>query len=105
MASLQKKGDAWYCQFTHAGRRHTLTIGKVAPHEARRWKLNTENLLRLVMQGRLEIPRGVSIADFILHDGKPPVDPAIAVRKDTTFRQLREAYVPPSAMAQSRPTP
>jgi hypothetical protein len=43
MASIQKKSDAWYCQFTHSG--------------------------------------------------KPPVDPAIAVRKDTTLHELREEYV------------
>jgi hypothetical protein len=28
MASLQKKGDSWYCQFMHRGQRHTFTIGK-----------------------------------------------------------------------------
>lgn len=93
MASLQKKGDAWYCQFTYLGRRHTFTVGKVAEREARRWKANAENLLLLVRHGRLEVPRGIAITDFILHDGKPPVDPAIAVRNDTTLRQLREGYL------------
>jgi len=93
MASIQKKGDAWYCQFIYSGQRHTLTIGKVSGSEAARWKANAENLLLLLKQGRLEVPRGVSVADFILHDGKPPVDPAISVRKETTLHQLREAYV------------
>ncbi len=93
MASLQKKGDAWYCQFTYGGRRHTFTVGKVAEGEARRWKANTENLLLLVRHGRLEVPRGIAITDFILHDGKPPVEPAIVVCNDTTLRQLREGYL------------
>jgi integrase len=93
MASLQKKGNAWYCQFSYAGRRHTFTIGEVTATEARRWKGNAENLLLLIRHGRLEVPRGVAITDFILHDGKPPVDPAIAVRKDTTLHQLREGYL------------
>jgi hypothetical protein len=93
MASVQKKADAWYCQVTYAGRRHTFTIGKVAEREARRWKANAENLLLLIRHGRLEVPRGIAITDFILHDGKPPVDRAIAVRKDTTLRQLREGYL------------
>jgi len=93
MASVQKKGDAWYCQVTYAGRRHTFTIGKVAEREAHRWKANAENLLLLIRHGRLELPRGIAISDFILHDGKPPVDRAIAVRKDTTLRQLREGYL------------
>jgi integrase len=93
MASLQKKADAWYCQFSYAGRRHTFTVGDVTATEARRWKANAENLLLLVRHGRLEVPRGVAITDFILHDGKPPLDPAIAVRKDTTLHELREGYL------------
>jgi hypothetical protein len=43
-----------------------------------------------VKQGLLEVPPGVVIADFILFDGKPPVDPALAVRKQTTFQELRK---------------
>jgi integrase len=93
MASLQKKGDAWYCQFTYGGRRHTFTVGKVAEREARRWKANAENLLLLVRHGRLEVPRGIAVTDFILHDGKPPVEPAVMVRNDTTLGQLREGYL------------
>jgi integrase len=93
MASLQRKGDAWYCQFVFAGQRHTYTIGEVLEREAFRWKANTENLLLLVKQGRLEVPRGVAIADFILHDGKPPVDPSVLAHRETTLHQLREAYI------------
>jgi integrase len=93
MASLQKKGDAWYCQFVHGGQRHTFTIGKVGEREAERCRLNAENLLSLVDRGRLEVPRGVSVADFILYDGKPPIDPDLAQRKETTLHELREAYL------------
>src|SRR5262249_13609939 len=93
MASLQKKGGAWYCQFTYLGRRITFTIGKVPENEALRWKANTENLLLLVKQRRLEIPRGVTVADFILHDGKPPVEPALAIRKETVLDELSTAYI------------
>ena len=27
MASLQKKGNSYYCQFTYHGKRHTFTVG------------------------------------------------------------------------------
>ena len=90
MASLQKKGDAWYCQFSYVGRPHTFSVGEVTTNEARRWKANTENLILLVRHGGLKVPRGIAFTDFILHDGNPPVDPAIAVRKDTILHQLRE---------------
>jgi integrase len=69
MASIQKKGGAWYGQFVHAGKRHTVSIGRVGDAEARRWKANAENRLHLLLQRRLQIPRGCGIAQFILHDG------------------------------------
>ena len=34
MASIQKKGEAFYCQFCFQGKRHTVTIGKVSRQEA-----------------------------------------------------------------------
>jgi hypothetical protein len=34
MAALQKKGDTFYCQFCHQGRRHTVTVGRVSREEA-----------------------------------------------------------------------
>ncbi len=97
MASLQKKGDSWYCQFIHGGKRHTYTIGRVGDTEANRCKANAENLLHLLKQGRLEIPRGCSVVTFIEHDGKPPVPTALAIQKDTTLGQLREKYLAAAA--------
>ena len=93
MASLQKKGDAWYCQFVFARKRHTLTIGEVTQSEAERWKAKAEDLLMRLKQRYLEVPPGVSIVDFILFDGKPPVDPEFKERKDVTFGELKAAYI------------
>ena len=90
MASLQKKGDAWYCQFSYGAKRHTITIGEVSDTEAGQWKSRTETLLMRLSQNLLQIPRGVSIADFILHDGKPPVDLELAqhpIHKDETYNE------------------
>ncbi len=93
MASLQRKGDAWYCQFLYLGKRHTFTIGGVPESEALQWKARCEHLLMRIKQGLLEVPPGVAIADFILFDGKPPVDPALAARKQTTLGELADAYL------------
>ncbi|MBX9622552.1 MAG: hypothetical protein K2X82_01935, partial [Gemmataceae bacterium] len=35
MASLQQKGDGWYCQFVYKKQRHTFAVGKVDEAEAR----------------------------------------------------------------------
>jgi hypothetical protein len=45
MASLQRKGDAWYCQFRYLGKRHTFTVGPVPESEALHWKTRCEQLL------------------------------------------------------------
>jgi hypothetical protein len=36
MASLQQKGNGWYCQFLHHGKRHTFAVGSVSTEEADR---------------------------------------------------------------------
>jgi integrase len=93
VASLQCRNGVYRLLFQYNGRQANYTVGPVPLTEARQWKSRTENLLMRVKQNMLEVPRGVTIADFILHDGKPPLDPALAVRKDTTFDQLRKGYI------------
>jgi hypothetical protein len=93
VTSLQCRNGVYRLLFQYHGRQANYTIGEVSLIEARQWKFRTENLLMRVKQNMLEVPRGVKIAEFILHDGKPPVDPALSVRKDTTFHQLREGYI------------
>jgi hypothetical protein len=71
MASLQKKGESWYCQFLYAKKRHTFTIGSVPESEALQWQSRTETLLMRIKQGLLQPPEDPNaIADFLLHDGK-----------------------------------
>ena len=43
MASLQKKGDAFYCQFCYLGKRYTVTVGKVSEAEAEAFAGRTQN--------------------------------------------------------------
>ena len=44
MASLQKKGDSWYCQFIYVKKRRTFTIGPVEKKEALQWQPHTFRL-------------------------------------------------------------
>lgn len=93
MASLQFRNDVYRLLFRFNGKQHTLPIGEVPLTEARQWKFRAENLLMRVEQRLLEIPASVTVVDFIRFDGRPPIDPALAVRKDTTLHQLTEEYV------------
>ena len=93
MASIQRKGDAYYCQFLYAGRRHTFTIGKVTATEAAQWRAKADHLLMRLDQRLIELPDGIPITDFVKHDGKPPLPEPVAKAKTTTLHELREAYL------------
>lgn len=72
MASVQRKGNGWYCQFLHRGKRHTFAVGPVSEEEAGAKAGRVEELLALVKRGLVAPPPGVGIVDFVKHDGKPP---------------------------------
>jgi hypothetical protein len=87
MASIQLKNGAYYCQFRHDGRRHTDTVGKVTRAKAEAFADNVEELLDHVRRGRVTIPAGVSVSDFVKCDGKAfpkattaPDSPVLSVR-------------------------
>jgi|SRR5579872_4708011 len=93
MATLQPRNGSFRLLFQYEGKQQTFTIGPVPLAEARQWKAKAEHLLMRIKQRMLEVPIGCTINDFILHEGKPPVSAAIAKAKNTTFDQLREAYL------------
>jgi len=93
MAALQLRGDSYRLIFQYLGEQQSCTLGSVAENEAHHWKVRCDQLLMRIKQGLLEVPRGVAIADFILFDGKPPVDPAIAIQKQTTLRELKQGFL------------
>src|ERR1043166_562739 len=92
MASLQKKGESWYCQFMYERRRHTLTIGPVAEQEAKTTAARVDYILMRVRQRLLQVPAGMDIITFIEHDGKAPAAPQPS-RRSTLFAELRDAYL------------
>ena len=100
MASLQKKGESWYCQFLYHGKRHTFTIGKVEPDEAEAKANQADYLLMRIRQGLLTVPPGIDIVLFLQHDGKPPPEPvsptadgAHAKVQTLTLGALRDRYL------------
>ena len=93
MASIQKKGDNWYCQFMYQSKRHTITVGKVEEAEAKATAARIDYLLMRIRQRLLEVPVGVDIAAFIEHDGKPPPPPIKPIQTSTLFHEFREKYL------------
>lgn len=93
MASIQQKGDAWYCTFSYAGKRKTFTIGDVSEREAGQWKARVDHLLMRIDQNLLTVPAGVDIADFVKGDGKAAPSNEQRRAAMTTLDDLRAGYV------------
>jgi integrase len=94
MASLQKKGNGWYCQFLHHGKRHTFAVGAVAEEEAKAKAAQVDYLLLRLKQRLIELPAGVGIVEFIQHDGKPPTNAlAIPERLALTLADFLARYL------------
>jgi integrase len=98
MASLQKKGESWYCQFYWQGRRHTFTLGKVSTGQAEGKAEDVDELLELLERGRVALPPGCDTVQFVKHDGQPSntVDIAEASTlqpSGTTLSALRDSYL------------
>jgi integrase len=91
MAGIRKKGDAYYCTFRFQGRRFYFTVGKVSEARARAKAAEVDETLDLLERGRLTVPDGVPLEDFVAAGGKAPV---LAVRPETTTaRQLFDHYL------------
>lgn len=63
MASLQKKGEAFYCQFCYLGRRYTVTVGKVPEDEAEAFAGGTDLILLRLKQKLITPPPGIGIEE------------------------------------------
>lgn len=93
MASLQKKGDSWYCQFLYHGKRHTFSLGKVPDDEAAAKASQVDYLLMRIRQRLVSLPVGVDIVTFLENDGNPP-EPTVpgAAVNALTLGALRDRY-------------
>jgi integrase len=97
MASIQRKGRNWYCQFYYFGDRHTFTIGRVSEDEAHAKSAQVDYLLMRLRQRLIELPPGVDIVAFVQYDGKPPASSIAPVdapsRQRLTLAALRDRYL------------
>jgi|CXWL01.1.fsa_nt_gi integrase len=91
MAGIRRKGEAFYCTFRFQGRRHYFTVGDVTEAQALAKGTEVDETLALIERGRLTVPDGVSLEDFVASGGKAPV---VSARPETiTARQLVDHYL------------
>jgi hypothetical protein len=93
MASLQKKGNGWYCQFVHEKKRHTFALGPVTEEEAEAKAAHVKYLLLRLRHGLLELPATVDVVEFVRHDATPPAKRTVHRPKATkggTLGELRD---------------
>ncbi len=90
MASLQQKGDRWYCQFVYQGKRSTFPVGNVSEEEANAKAAQVDYILLRLKQRLIKLPPGVSIVDFIQFDGRPEQLPP---QEKTTLAELQAKYL------------
>ena len=91
MASIQQKGNAFYCQFCFQGKRYTITVGKVPRREAETFAGKVDYLLMRIKQRLITVPPGIHITDYLLCDGNVP-NTEQAVTDSITFRMFYQKY-------------
>jgi integrase len=91
MAGIRKKGDAYYGTFRFQGRRYYFTVGNVTEAQALAKGAEVDETLALLERGRLGLPEGVPLEDFVAAGGKVP---KVSARPETvTARQLIDSYL------------
>ena len=93
MASIQQKGNGWYCQFIYRGKRRTFAVGKVTKAEAEAKAAQVDYLLMRLEQRLIELPPGYDVVSFLKHDGTPPDAEDPAPKAEPTLGSLRDRYL------------
>ena len=71
MASLQKKGNSWYCQFYWRDQRFTFAVGRVTKLQAEAKATKAAEIIELLERGVMKLPEGIGVAAFVKHNGHP----------------------------------
>ena len=73
MAGVRKKGEGWHCTFRFGGRRLYFAVGNVTEAQARAKSVEVDETLGLIERGRLAVPEGVELEEFVTAGGKAPI--------------------------------
>ncbi len=90
MAGLQERSGGYRINFRYHGKHHFVTLGKISEQEARAKSAQADYLLLRLRQRLIELPPGVGVVEFILHDEKPP----FMTREEIELRIAGEGWSP-----------
>src|SRR5262245_14184432 len=82
MAGIRKKGDGCHCTFRFQGKRYYFTVGNLTEEQARAKGIEVDETLGLIERGRLTVPEGVRLEDFVAAGGKAL---AVSARPETVM--------------------
>jgi|GEM_PF-2989339 len=82
MASLQQKGNGWYCQFLNQKKRCTFSLGPVSPTAAVMIDSQASCLLMRLKQHVAMLPPGVGIVESV------PLDDRIVLPESSAAEAL-----------------
>jgi hypothetical protein len=93
VAGLQERNGSFRILFRYQGKQRTFTLGVVSRDEAEAKVGAVDLLLLRIKQGLVTVPPGVTIEDFLLHDGRVKTPGQAAAPEPTTFKRFRERYL------------
>src|SRR4051812_12662930 len=93
MAALQERNGSYRLIFRYHGKQHTFTLGTIGQDEAQA-KAGAVDLLLLRLKQRLvAVPPGVSIEDFLFHEGEVKQLEEVSAVEPMTLRQFKDKYL------------
>jgi len=75
MAGLQERNGSFRAIFRYGGKQRSVTLGRVSHDEAEAKAGAIDLTLLRIKQGLLILPKGISLEEFILSDGRPQPRP------------------------------
>jgi hypothetical protein len=91
MAGIRKKGNGYHCTFRFRGRRYYFALGKLPEAQAKAKGAEVDETLDLIERGRLTVPEGIVLEEFVAAGGKVPL---VSARPETvSARQLFDRYL------------
>jgi hypothetical protein len=87
MAGIRKKGEGYHCTFRFQERRYYFALGKMPEVKG----AEVDETLALIERGRLTVPEGIALEEFVAAGGKVPL---VSARPEmVTARQLFDRYL------------
>jgi integrase len=93
MAALQERNGSFRVIFRFQGKQRSFTLGEVSRQEAEGKAGQVDLLLLRLKQNLIELPPGISIEEFLFHDGKVRKPEEARPLQVITFATFKDKYL------------